>query len=291
MVLEHIFDENWLEQKERYAFVLAVIYSIVGILIATILFPGDPALVAIATTSLLMLPTLYRIFTIEEREDQMAEKFSFKKLWELDKDIVKIYIYIFLGILLVYSISTIILPDMQTNYLFKQQLEIRFGKGFSGQAVSGGGSLFFSLLQNNFFVMLACFIMALLTGDGAIFLITWNASVWGTIFGITAKYAGQFADKNPIYFFTIIMLIVFPHMIIEALSYIFASISGSIISKAILLEEFASDQFFKVLSFNFWLFVCALGTLLLGALVEAWVLKNATLYHQIIQMSQMIAMG
>ena len=127
--------------------------------------------------------------------------------------------------------------------------------------------------------------MALLTGDGAIFLITWNASVWGTIFGLTAKGAATFAGTHPIYFFALIMLIVFPHMIIEALSYFLAAISGSVISKDVLLEQFASERFFEVFGFNLYLLLFGLFFLLLGAVVEAFVLENVTIYQDIIRMS------
>src|SRR3989344_3809459 len=177
MVLEHVFPEDWLENKGRYAFILGVIYSIVGILIAGLLFPGDPALVAVAFTSLLLLPELYKIFSIEERQESMERGVSLRAIWRDDSDIVRVYIFLFLGILLVYSIGTMLLPSFQSNNLFREQLEIRFGQGFAGSATgtSFSGSLFFDLLGNNFLVLVACFILALLSGDGAIFLITWNA--------------------------------------------------------------------------------------------------------------------
>ncbi len=287
MVLEHIFPENWLEKKGRYAFLLGVIYSVIGILISSILFPGDPALVAVAFTSLLLLPELYKIFSIEERRESMEKKISLKALWRDDIDIVRIYVFLFLGILLVYSLGTILMPQMQSNTLFREQLEIRFGQGFSGQAVTGvfSSGLFFDLLSNNFLVLIACFIMALLTGDGAIFLITWNASVWGTIFGLTAKNAALFSGQNPFYLFGLIMLVVFPHMMIEAISYFLAAISGSVISKDVILEEFASDRFFEVFGFNLYLLLFALLFLLLGAVVETFVLENVTIYQDIIRMS------
>ena len=289
MVLEHIFPEDWLENKGRYAFILGVIYSIVGVLVASVLFPSDPALVGVAFTSLLLLPELYKIFSIEERQERMEQRVSLRALWKDDANIVRIYIFLFLGILLVYSVGTILMPSMETNTLFREQLEIRFGEGFAGNAFSTG--LFFDLLQNNFFVLLACFIMALLTGDGAIFLITWNASVWGTIFGITAKYAGAFSGQNPFYLFGIIMLVVFPHMMIEAISYFLAAISGSVISKDVILEEFASDRFFEVFGFNLYLLLIALLFLLLGAGVEAWVLGNVDIYREIINMASQIPVG
>src|SRR3989344_1782214 len=286
MVLEHVFPEDWLKSKGRYAFILGVIYSVIGILIASVLFPGDPALVAVAFTSLLLLPELYKIFDIQLRRQRIEQQTYLRSLWRDDVEVVRIYVFLFLGILLVYSLGTILLPSLQTNTLFREQLEIRFGQGFAGSAVATFSSdLFFSLLSNNFMVLVACFVLALLTGDGAILLITWNASVWGTIFGLTAKNAALFAGQSPFFFFAIIMLIVFPHMIIEGLSYFLAAISGSIISKDVLLEEFASSRFFEVFTFNLYLFLFALFFLLMGALVETFVLDNIEIYQKIIQMS------
>ncbi len=268
-----------------YAFILGIVYSIIGILVAKILFPSDPALVAVAFTSLLLLPELYKIFSIEERQESMEQKIGFNELWKDDVDVVKIYIFMFLGILLVYSVGTMLLPELETNNMFREQLEIRLGQGFAGNAVESGSSelicqesdffnpgLFSKLLSNNFLVLIACFIMALLTGDGAIFLITWNASVWGTIFGLTAKSAGAYSGQAHYFIFFAIMIIVFCHMIIEAMSYFLAAISGSIISKDVILEEFASDRFFEVFGFNAYLLIMGLLVLLVGAFVETVVL-------------------
>jgi len=288
MVLEHIFPEDWLEKKGRYALLLGIIYSVIGILIASVLFPGDPALVAVAFTSLLLLPELYKIFSIEERRESLEQKITLRALWRDDIEVVRIYVFLFIGILLVYSVGTMLMPQMQSNTLFREQLEIRFGQGFAGQAVAGGlfsSGLFFDLLSNNFMVLIACFIMALLTGDGAIFLITWNASVWGTIFGVTAKGAAAFSGQNPFYLFGIVMLVVFPHMMIEAISYFLAAISGSVISKDVILEKFASERFFEVFGFNLYLLLFALLFLLLGALVETFVLEHVGIYQEIIRMS------
>ncbi len=287
MVLEHIFPEDWLEKKASYAFLLGIGYSIVGILIASILFPGDPALVAVAFTSMLLLPELYKIFDIEERKERMEKKITLKVLFRDDWALVKIYLFLFLGILVVYSFGTMMLPAFETNTLFREQLEIRLGQGFAGQAVASSAvvDLFWSLLSNNFMVMMACFILALLTGDGAIFLITWNASVWGTIFGYTAKTASNYSGESAFLVFGKIMAIVTPHMLIEGVCYFLAAIAGALISKDVILEEFASDRFMEVFGFNLYILLFSVIFLLLGAGVEAWVLENVTLYQEIIRMS------
>ena len=295
MVLEHIFPEDWLEHKGRYAFILGVVYSIIALLIATVLFPGDPALVAVAFTSMLLLPEMYKIFAIEERQQSMEQKVSLLGLWRDDIEVVRIYIFLFIGILLTYAVGAMVMDGLEANTVFREQLEIRFGEGFAGQAVNLGGifgsELFFEILSNNFLVLIACFILALMSGDGAIFLITWNASVWGTIFGVTARNAAVFSNQNPFDLFGMIMLVVFPHMIIEAISYFLAAISGSVISKDVLLEDFASERFLEVFGFNLYLLLGGLIFLVLGAVIETFVLQNVGLYQEIIKMSLLAGSG
>lgn len=281
MVLEHLFPEKWLEKKARYAFFLGSVYSIIGVIMARLLFPADPSLVAVAFTSLLMLPELYKMFSIEERKEEKEKRFSFKHLFKDNKEFVKVYLFLILGIFLVYALAAMILPSFQVNTLFREQLEMR---GASGGAVFQN-TLFRSILTNNLWVLIAVFIVSLLTGDGAIFLITWNASMWGTIFGITARNAAFFADTNPFWYLLIVLVVVFPHGLLEILAYVFGAISGGVISKDVLLEKFESKRFNEVFFYNFMLFLVALIVLLLGALVETWVLGNVEIYQRIIMQS------
>lgn len=284
MVLEHLFPEDWLEKKARYGFLLGVGYSIIGIAIAKILFPSDPALVAVAFTALLILPELNKLFSIEERREEHEKKFSIKKLFKDNKDFIKIYLFIALGIFIVYAIGSLVLPEFQINQLFREQLEMR---GAGGAAVFTD-SMFWHILINNWWVLLACFVLALLTGDGAIFLITWNASMWGTIFGITAKNAAAYANANPFWYLFLVLLIVLPHAILEISSYIVAAISGGVISKDVLLEKFESARFNKVFKYNLWLLIIAILILILGAVVETYVLDNVGLYKEIIIQSYLV---
>ena len=284
MVLEHLFPEDWLEKKFLYSFILGAGYSIISIIFAKILFPADPALVAVAFTSLLLLPELYKLFSIEERIEKKEKKFGLKELFKDNKSFVKIYVSIALGIFLVYALGAIFLPSFQVNQLFREQLEMR---GASGGAVFDQ-PLFWDILINNWWVLLACFLISLMTGDGAIFLITWNASMWGTVFGVTARNAALFSNANPFLYLILILLIVLPHACLEILAYILGAISGGVISKDVLLEKFESKRFNEVFKYNFWLFIIAIIILIIGALVETGVLCNIDLYQQIITRSYML---
>ncbi len=294
MVLEHLFPEKWLERKSGYGFLLGAGYSIVAILIARILFPSDPALVAVAFTAILILPELYKMMSIEERVEDKEKRFTWGKLFKDNWHLFRTYLAIAGGIFIVYAVAAVILPSMSVNHLFEQQIAMRYdagsavaGRAFSsaGEALAMSGKLFWDILLNNWWVMLACFIISLLTGDGAIFLITWNASVWGTIFGVTARNAAVFTNANPIFYLLLVLVIVLPHAIIEISSYIIASISGGVISKDVLLEKFESSRFNIVFTYNVRLFLIAIAVLILGALVETLVLDNVTIYHRIIEQS------
>ncbi|MBI1970762.1 stage II sporulation protein M [Candidatus Woesearchaeota archaeon] len=293
MVLEYIFPVNWLEQRTRYAFIMGVVYTIVGVSISSLLFRRNPALVSVAFISLLMLPELYKIFDIEQQQVIDSPRFSLKTLFTNHWDVTKIYIFLFLGVLLTYSVATIVLPNYETNTLFRDQLDIRGyassqGRHAIGNAILFTPSLFKELIQNNFNVLVACFLIAFLTGNGGIFIIVWNASVWGTIFGITAKNAAIATGVNPFSLFFMVMGIVSLHMMLEAMAYFLSAISASLLSKVftnLRFNVFRLHQFRKVLAFTGIILLISLVFLVIGAFVETLVLDNAETYTNIIRLS------
>ncbi len=294
MVLEHLVSEKILEKKLSYVFFLGVIYSVIGIFIASILFPADPSLVAVAFTAILLIPSIRKIYRIEEKQAKQEKKFSFKAIWRDENDFIKVYLLLMLGIFLVYSISALILPSFQINSLFRDQLELR-GAGaidnLAGNAFSFSNSLFTSLLLNNVLVLIACVILAFLTGDGAIFLLTWNASLWGTIFGVTARNASLVSSINPIVLLLLILVIVLPHAILEMLGYILGAIGGGLISSDIEVDigERKRDRFKKTYwKMAMWILIIAVVVIVAGVLVETFVLENVSIYAKIIQQSYLV---
>jgi len=282
MFLFRILPEKWLEKRAEYAFFLGWTYSIISIIIAAMVFPRDPSLVAIAFTSILLLPELRKIFELKSEELGEEKRFSIRKLFSLNKDFVKIYLFLSLGIFLVYSTAAIVLPSFQVNRLFQTQLGVR---GIYGETIAFSSDVFISILVNNWWVLLACFLISLLTGDGGIFMITWNLSVWGTIFGVLARDAGFTMGTNPILLFLLIILIVGPHGFLEILSYILGAISGGMILKGLRKEGFGSANFRRLTYYIMILFLIAVVVLVLGGLVETFVLDNSGLYREIIAMS------
>ncbi len=278
-MLEKLYSAHFLRQNPFYAFILGLAYSIIAIGASVILFPQDPALISVLIISVLFLPSLYKLSIMEEKEEaKYSGKGTFKAICH-QKQFIKVYLYAFLGMFVAFAALSVFLPTLASNILFREQLEVI---GISGGAIFSEG-LFMGILSNNMKVLFLCFAVSLALGNGAIFLITWNASVWGTIFGVMAKTGALSVGKNPVIYLILILLTVLPHVILEILSYIFATISGTELSEGFLREKWSSDQFRNLLAVNAMVLLMSIGVLLLGAVVETIVLNNFDTYRIIIQ--------
>jgi len=283
MVLEQIYPLKLIERNPLYAFILGFSYSVIGIGTALLLFPEDPAIVAVAFIALMTIPTLSKLLKQEEGIESKKNDLNLINFYRDHKDVFKVYILLFLGIFLAFSFFSLILPSLATNHIFENQINVLYGAKTGGAVFSRG--LFLDILQNNLGVILLCFVTAFVFGDGAIFLITWNASVWGTIFGNIAKTAAFNVSGSPFYYFGMIILIVFPHMILEAFSYISSATAGGIISKGLLKEKFMSDRFKTLLKNTILLVIFAILVLIIAVVIETFVLNNATIYREIVRLS------
>jgi len=261
-MLENILKPDWLEKQPRFAFLIGMIYSIIAIIAALIIFPKSQGLASIAFLSLLLVPSLSDMFRIEEKQDSVSKKFSIKKIFQDHNDILQVYLMLFLGIFLTYALFSLRFPNLLVQGVFSNQLRI-IGMNV-GQAV--GGFSFGSIFANNFKIMMIFLVLSLVFGAGSILFLAWNASVWGVVFGFLATNSVNAFDS----FFST-FLKVMPHMFLEAGAYFFAIIAGGIMSQAILREKIGSDKFNYVLKDGFVFVVIGFMLLALAALVEVYI--------------------
>lgn len=272
MVFEQLVKARWIEQRPLYAFLFGAFYTLLGVISAYAIFPEENVgMMSLGFISILLIPTLNQLLSIEESEDVRENKLSLKLLFKDHFDIIEIYAYIFLGILLTFAALAILLPDLTINQLFSSQLRPRFGD--VGQAVYGLKT-FWSILSNNFVVMLIALVLSLVYGAGSIMFLTWNASVWGVIFGTIARQAAVVVHQHPIVYFGILFVKVFPHMIVEAGAYFFAVIAGGVISKAIIKEKDNARRFNHVFTDGLMFFGMAILLLIIGAWLETYVFPH-----------------
>lgn len=265
MVFEQLFKERWIEKKPRHALLLGIVYSIIGIISARLIFGGDVGLMSVAFTSMLLIPSLNQLFQHEENVEIREKKLSLRLLFKDHKDIFEIYIFLFLGIFITYSLFAMMIPPEETGRLFVSHLR---ATNLQGAATSHG--VFTGILFNNLLVLLVCLVLSLVYGAGSIIFITWNASVWGVFFGYLARISTGSADSEPLAYFVLLILPVLPHMMTEAVSYLSASIVGGVISKAMLREKVGSKKFRHVLTDALIFLVLGIALVVIAALLEVY---------------------
>jgi uncharacterized membrane protein SpoIIM required for sporulation len=261
-MLEEVLKPNWLENKPKYAFLIGLVYAVIGIIAAYIVFPKSQGIASIAFLSMLLIPSLSKILTIEEIQDSKSRKFTLKKIFQDHSDVLNVYFMLFLGIFLAYALFSIKFPNLLVQGVFDSQLRI-IGINV-GQAT--GGFSFLSILFNNLKITLIFLVLSLIFGAGSILFLAWNASVWGVVFGYLATNYTNALDS-----FIGIFIKVMPHMFLEVGAYFFAIIAGGIMSQAVLREKFGSNKFNYAVKDGFVFLTVSLILIITAAFVEVYV--------------------
>ncbi len=239
-----------------------------------------------------------------------GRKLSIKGLWNDHKHLMQVYLYSFFGIFLMFGLMIFILPQENGDYKGLVQLKITKGgeeklisdefilreqfeayrriTGITtGEATEILGSasdqcflgdcdkfdFFIGIIKNNLWVLIVTFLVALIYGFGAMFIITWNASVWGIVFANRSLDLAPIAGKNPVVFFGLLILTVLPHTALEALTYFTAAMSGGIASQGMAREDFESERFERILVHALILMAASLLLLILAAFMETYVIS------------------
>jgi hypothetical protein len=126
--------------------------------------------------------------------------------------------------------------------------------------------MYFHIFQNNLILLLFIFLTSLIFGAGAIFTITWNASIVGV-------YLAKSIEGNLIYsiysFFKALILLV-PHGLFEISGFILAALSGGILSVA-MVRKIVDKNYTKlniILKDSAKLMALAIAFIIIAALIE-----------------------
>ncbi len=267
MVLEKILSTYLLEKKTPLAFLLGLIYTIIGIISAKILFPDYLGIVSVAFASILILPSINNLLEDTVNIAALERKPGIISFLKDNRYLMKIYFFLFCGIFVAFA-AFAMLSSSQISGFFEQQAGIlAVSKGSRYSQVD-----FSSILSNNLVFLLFCLFASILYGGGAVFILSWNAFLWGTVFGSIAREYSAISILNPVTVLVISMVTVIPHMVMEVLAYIFAAISGGLFSVAIGSETFFSQRFNNIISNASIIFVIAIIFIVAGAFLESNIL-------------------
>tara|TARA_Y100000310_G_scaffold340439_1_gene436259 strand:+ start:27075 stop:27881 length:807 start_codon:yes stop_codon:yes gene_type:complete len=258
---------KWIKRKE-HAFFLGFIYSMVALVSASLIFPKSIGLMSVAFTSILLIPSLNVLLAQEENQEVRQKKLSLKLLWRDHNDILKVYIYMFLGVFAAFLLISLFYNQALVTQRFSSQLS---AAGIHGSAIDFYGK-FSQIVQNNLLIFIVCFMLSLVYGAGAVLFLTWNASVWGIVFGFFTRFTiNEGAGTNPISTFFSKITPFLPHMTTEALAYVIAAIMGGIMSKAIIREKWGSKKFNHILTDALLVLGLGVAVVIVAAYLEVYV--------------------
>lgn len=277
MVLEAITNIFRAEKKPFELFYIGFAYATIGVFLSLWIFKEYSSMIMVFLTVLASIPLIYNALKLEEKKEMELER-GLSILKEHTKAIAVI-LFLFIGITIAFGFWYTALPSNLVEIVFRTQTQTIAGINnyASGNAIQAN-ALFKLILLNNIKVMTFCIFFAFIYGFGAIFILTWNASVIGAAIGnfirtrveATAATAGLGKIASYFQFFSLSLTRYFIHGIPEILAYVMAGLAGGIISMAIVRHDFASKNFEKVLFDSSELVVIAVLFLVLAAFIEVY---------------------
>lgn len=258
-MIGNLFPEIYKKNTIVTCLFIGWIYALIGLIAARILFPTDPSIAALAFTSMMIL------------SDEIFFKMLFETKHKRIKDVFLPYASMFFGVMLVYIVASIALPSIQANDIFKSQIAMK-----EESPNVAGNDLFTVIVFNNAIVMLIIFAFSILMRGGGVFFLVWNASVWGTVFGLSTKMVAA-TTTNPIPllastgFLMFILIFSSPFVMAEVLAYVNAAIAGNKINEFTRGKAWLPE---RVFTGALALIAISLLFIVLGAYVEASIVNN-----------------
>jgi uncharacterized membrane protein SpoIIM required for sporulation len=286
MVLESLIGERNIRKNPVLIFILTVIISIGSIIFANAIFPAHASVLSVAFITIGLVPIVHNVLAKEEYEEALARKSS-TTFFARHFNVIMIYVWIFVGIILAFSLTYAVVPNDQKGILFEEQINAfcsiagsdncseGIPNSITGRATAGAfnacqnpatkdiASCSFFIFENNMGVLIFIIILSLLYGAGAIFIIAWNASILGLFFGEMFLSAQHMTSAG------LLQGMLIGHGPPELFSYIFGALAGAILSAMISKGQFLSHEFSTIIKDVTFLIFLAVFSVVYGAIVEA----------------------
>ncbi|MBW2968523.1 stage II sporulation protein M [Candidatus Woesearchaeota archaeon] len=276
MVLESITNPSIATKRPWIQIIIGFAFATAAIFLSIWIFEEYASLVMVFLTVMGALPLFYTTMKKEEAKDSTI--IGEKTLLKEHAHALRYLFYTFIGFSIAYTLWYILLPAGMSANLFKVQTQTiaNLNQHVTGHAAKI--SLLNKIFLNNVKVMIFCVLFAFVYGSGAIFILSWNASVIGAAAGNfirnhVAKYAESTGlAKIGVYFHgaSLSVLRYSLHGIPEIMAYFVAGMAGGILSVAVIRKEYKKKQFEKILLDASDLILISVFILFVAALLEVF---------------------
>ena len=263
MVLESLFPEKSIENKPIEMIAVSLVVTVAAVFAAYFVFPKYAGIITPLLVAVGMAPLIYRIFQVDEEEiEEVAEDKLKAGFFQRHGETLLLFSLLFIGTFIaIFGLATI-MPASFVDSVFEPQLsdiQAVQSLGASGNAVHPG--LMDMIIVNNLKVMVFAFLLSFLFGTGAVFILSWNAS-------ILALYIANFARGGLFGQALIVTGGILPHAIVELLAYFLAGIAGGILSIGLAHEKWGSPEFKLLFKDSVLLMGLSFAAILAGAALE-----------------------
>ncbi len=278
MVLEALINPLKAEKKPWEMFFLGSIYASIAIFLSLWIFESQASLILVFLIVLACTPLMYSAIKNEEKKTLILDKE--KTILKEHGKVIYYLILLFLGITVAIALWYTVLPSELVAKLFTIQHETITG---INAKVTANAVLqfqtFTKIFFNNMKVLTFCLLFSFIYGVGAIFILTWNASVIGVAVGnaIRSNLSGIGNSVGLVklggYFSAVSygLLRYFIHGIPEIAAYFVGGMAGSIISIAIIRQDFRTKKFEHIILDSTNLIIIAVLLLFIAGLIEVYV--------------------
>jgi len=263
MVLESLMSVKDAIRNPLQMVVFGAVISLISLGIAYFIFPENAGLMTVFLITLISAPFMWNLLKYEEWCEEkdfvckmkFTDKINPAKAFMRSMMIFLVYAAFFGGMTAALTAAYVLLPAGIAEKTFNDQM-VQIGKVSSllGRFTFDGP--FQQILMNNLVVLGMSFILALLIGVGAIFILAWNASVLAVAISIVTKADGLSAA----------MLRFMPHGVFEIAAYFLAAIAGGVVSVAVTKRH--TPQFGPVIRDMVIIIVLGVAFVFMGALIE-----------------------
>lgn len=272
MVFERLITVEVAERRPWELLPLSFLYTSVGVLLALWIFPTSSSLACVFFGVMALMPLMVQLVLYEKKKGEMHPELH------THKETIPFFVFMFLGMVLCYTFWGIILPYFSSINLFQMQISVI--QQINAGAVGGYAfTAFTKILMNNLRVLTFSLLFSFVFGAGAIFILTWNASVIAVAIADTtrsivargAEAMGAAAVANYFQAFGLALLRYMIHGIPEIGGYFVGGLAGGIISIGIIQHKINSTRFKKTMLDAFNLTILAIFILFIAAVLEVWV--------------------
>lgn len=215
-MLEGLWLREEYKNKILYIFILGIIFTVVGSEISKLVFPSFTGIVSVFLVSLIGAYPLITYLRKKESEE-MERKMSENRLLKRHEDELAVYLSFFIGVTLGFVISAYAMPS--DFFKIQEEVILSIRGSFTGNIFNS--SFFNSIITNNLWVFFLTFLVSFLFAAGMIFILVWNASVFGVFLAKASKNIAQFH---------LLAISYLPHGLLEIAAYTLAGISGALVS-------------------------------------------------------------